>query len=184
MAGNSTPEGAAHARKIRWQRHHADPDKWFWTRVDRTAGDGACWPWLGRIMVKRRGYGRLKFKGVHTAAHRMALILSSGENRQEEFACHTCDNPPCCNPAHLFWGTPLENTQDMDAKGRRRSKERKIDINKLKERRTAGLSYSELAAEFCVNQASIGKALRKVGLSGAVRPNQNASLRARSRDDG
>jgi len=53
----------------------------------------------------------------HVLAHRMAWILTIGPT--SVFVLHHCDNPPCCNPAHLFTGTQTDNVRDMDAKGRR-----------------------------------------------------------------
>lgn len=169
---------AAEAREARWSMHHAEPGRWFWRRVNRDGGNEACWPWLGRAVKGRGGYGRLVFKGKSLGAHRMALILASGEERPEEFACHRCDNPICCNPAHLFWGSPKDNVDDCVAKGRKRGAPPKIDLARMKSLRAAGRSYTELAAEFHVNQASIAKALKRLGLNGPIRPNQNA-LRAR-----
>lgn len=54
-----------------------------------------------------------------TTAHRMAYILTHGPVPVEHDVCHHCDNPPCCNPAHLFDGSRSENMQDCVAKGRR-----------------------------------------------------------------
>ena len=151
---------ADHARKERWKQHHAEPEKWFWSRVDRKS-DEECWPWLGRVANRRGGYGRLMFQGRLTGAHRMALTLAKGEGGADKHACHQCDNPICCNPAHLFWGTPLENTRDCLAKGRRRAPHaRKIDRDEAARLHAEGWSYSRLAKRYSVNQASIGKALR------------------------
>lgn len=150
---------ADHARAERWAQHHADPAKWFWGRVDQSGGEDACWPWRGRVMASRRGYGRLTFKGRMVGAHRMALTISSGADRPDRFACHSCDNPVCCNPKHLFWGTHQDNMDDCVAKGRKRGARPKIDVPVMLAMREAGASYSQIAAHFGVNQASIGKAL-------------------------
>jgi hypothetical protein len=155
---------AAAALTARWERHHEHPERWFWARVDRSAGDDACWPWTGRVMATRRGYGRLMFKGRLVGAHRMALILATCSEHVDEFACHRCDNPVCCNPRHLFWGTPQDNVDDCVAKGRKRGAAPKIDLERVVKRRAEGASYSVLAEEFSVNQASIGKALRRAAL--------------------
>lgn len=156
---------AAVARKERWVRHHADPASWFWKRVDRTGGPDGCWPWLGRTMTSRRGYGRLVFKGRYVGAHRMALALVKGEPPDADmFACHACDNPVCCNPAHLWWGTHDENMADAVAKGRKRGAPRKIDLDECVALRATGLSYAALAERYSVNQASIGKALGRAAL--------------------
>lgn len=89
----------------------------FWARVDRTKD---CWEWQGSRTA--RGYGQLKLPRSTTniRAHRLAYFLATGRDPQEKLVCHTCDNPPCCNPAHLFLGDDADNVQDMVAKGRAR----------------------------------------------------------------
>lgn len=121
-------------------------------------------------MTKRGGYGRLTFKGRLIGAHRMALILHSKKDMLGMHACHRCDNPICCNPSHLFWGTPLDNTRDCMEKQRRRPPHpRKIALDEVVTLRAEGWSYSRLAERYSVNQASIGKALKRA-----------AALRARA----
>jgi hypothetical protein len=66
------------------------------------------------------GYGRLTFEGKRDKAHRVAYVLAKGPVPDGLCVCHTCDNPPCCNPAHLFLGTKNENNLDKQAKGRAR----------------------------------------------------------------
>lgn len=88
----------------------------FWSRVDRR-GPGECWPWTGFRQPK--GYGRLSWNGHGRAAHRLAWELTHGPIPDGLHACHTCDNPPCCNPTHLFLGTIADNNGDALAKGRR-----------------------------------------------------------------
>lgn len=79
--------------------------------VDSSGGPDACWPWMGHR--DSEGYGRYGGQRAHRIAARNAGMDISGK-----FVCHRCDNPPCCNPAHLFVGTALDNARDMVSKGR------------------------------------------------------------------
>lgn len=92
----------------------------FWAKVDRSAGPDRCWPWTGRRALDN--YGRYTAGGrggQEWLAHRFALQYSLGRPLlSTEFALHSCDNPPCCNPFHLRPGTKAENTADMMARRR------------------------------------------------------------------
>lgn len=91
----------------------------FWGMVDSSGGPDACWPWLGRRQAGKFDYGRLRWNSPkETEAHRVAYELATGEKLGSRHGCHSCDNPPCCNPAHIFPGTAGENAQDMWSKGR------------------------------------------------------------------
>jgi hypothetical protein len=97
----------------------SDEDR-FWRYVKRN-GPLECWPWIGPIAKYRRGYGQFKRdgrRGKSENAHRLAWEFTHGVPPDHLFVCHRCDNPPCCNPAHLFLGTPKENHDDMVSKGR------------------------------------------------------------------
>jgi len=91
----------------------------FWSKVDQK-GVNDCWPWNAGITS--RDYGQIHVrreagKVINHKAHRVAYTLKKGPTNDLE-VCHTCDNPPCCNPAHLFLGTHKENMDDRDKKGR------------------------------------------------------------------
>jgi hypothetical protein len=100
-------------------KNQAPPEERFWRFVEKS---NDCWKWNGS---KANGYGRFsvgsKSDGMFLA-HRFSWEL---HNKQEipkgMFVMHKCDNPECTNPDHLTLGTPKENTQDMIAKGRKRT---------------------------------------------------------------
>lgn len=89
----------------------------FWAKVDRSGGPDACWPWTA--CVGPHGYGLFQSRSRTTSrAHRVAYAMTHGNFDARLFVCHRCDNPPCCNPAHLWLGTTADNVADMVAKGR------------------------------------------------------------------
>ena len=82
----------------------------FWSYVDTSGGDDACWLWKGQI--NHNGYGLFSIKGKKTIASRMAAIIALGPLPEGRIVCHHCDNPPCCNPNHLYFGTARDNMRD------------------------------------------------------------------------
>lgn len=85
----------------------------------RTTETG-CMEWLGSY--NGRGYGVVYMPSISKIGvqftHRAVLILQGIEIPKGYFVCHKCDNPKCCNPDHLFIGTPKENQLDAQRKGR------------------------------------------------------------------
>ena len=86
----------------------------FWDRVDRS---GECWTW--KLSKSSNGYGQFyPSKGAPIGAHRFAAMISLSDWDPSLDVCHSCDNPPCVNPAHLWMGTARDNALDMSRKGR------------------------------------------------------------------
>lgn len=95
--------------------------KRFWASVEIKESD-ECWVWTGNRNVA--GYGRLWIGEKAYRANRVACALHYGEIGAGVLACHSCDNPPCCNPKHLFLGTEETNAMDSAAKGRKPQQKR------------------------------------------------------------
>lgn len=89
------------------------PEIRFWWYADKK--ESGCWEWTGAMC---RRYGRFSVNGKSYKANRYALYLRTGEMPEDRWACHTCDNPKCVNPDHLYWGTAKQNTDDRYARGR------------------------------------------------------------------
>lgn len=77
----------------------------------------ACWPWCRS--TNSTGYGQIMVKGGMRLAHRISWAVHHARDiPRPGVICHTCDNPPCVNPAHLFLGDQRANHWDMRSKGR------------------------------------------------------------------
>jgi hypothetical protein len=87
----------------------------FWKKVNKK-GEDECWEWLA--IKDKKGYGLFK-TATSRRASRFSYELHKGEIPKGMLVCHTCDNPPCVNPKHLWIGTNSDNMQDMMKKGRR-----------------------------------------------------------------
>lgn len=87
----------------------------LFARCDTRGGQEACWIWQGYVS---RGYGSVSMNGRPVRAHRAAWLLTRGEIPCGLFLCHSCDQPLCCNPSHLWLGTHTDNVRDCVAKGR------------------------------------------------------------------
>jgi hypothetical protein len=73
-----------------------------------------CWNWSS----KQKRYGRMRWRGDLWSAHRLMLSITEPVPDGRMYACHSCDNPKCVNPKHLFWGTNSDNMKDCVAKKR------------------------------------------------------------------
>ncbi len=88
---------------------------WFFDKV-RVGEPEECWEW--DRFRDSQGYGWAYLGGRRIPAARLAYEVSHGLGDPSLLACHHCDNPPCCNPDHIYLGTRLDNRKDMVARGR------------------------------------------------------------------
>lgn len=141
----------------------------FWEHLDRFClarperpDLGPCWLWVGNRGKKGHGTTSLK-TGKRILVHRLAWFLTHGK-LPDLCVCHRCDNPPCCNPAHLFEGTIQDNNADMYAKGRNgqphgeaagQTRFTEADVREIRRLSSVGLSQRKIAEIFKTRNSTI-----------------------------
>ena len=137
----------------------------FWKKVD-VRGDDDCWEWTAS--TKGNGikhlYGQFYIKGYKMVrAHRVAWIIKNGKATENLLVLHKCNNPLCCNPAHLYLGTASDNSRDavragthtgfkMRGENRPHNKLTKYDVLEMRRLyETRKISYGLLAKIFRIN---------------------------------
>lgn len=141
----------------------------FWSKVD-VRGENDCWPWKG---ATQKGYGHFRLNNPRRTrkAHTISYELTYGEFPTGMEGCHTCDNPICCNPKHVFPGSHADNMRDMIAKGRRKSPTYKGSQNPnavlceenvvvIKQLINSGQNNTEIGRRFSVSHSMISRIRR------------------------
>lgn len=142
--------------------------KFSWAKVDRRDTD-ECWPWKGALGTW--GYGQCSLDGRSVNASRAAYAAANDGIEAGLVVCHSCDNPACCNPSHLFAATQAENLADCRAKGRQVYKTgvshhratAKLTEEMVAEARRLyadGVSQSEIGRRWGIHSSTISRAVR------------------------
>lgn len=131
-----------------------------------TLSPNGCWEWQAAAAGK--GYGMMKRPGTRTQiyAHRLSYLLHHGPLTEADMVCHSCDNPKCVKPSHLFKGSCKDNLQDMKSKSRHLFGERngssKLTAEKVRQmHRLAeqGVSQGKIGKAYGVSQGTVNKIL-------------------------
>ena len=136
----------------------------FWSKV-QVLGDGECWEW--QAYKSNSGYGRFRLDGRDQLAHRVAYWLEHDEIPEGAHILHVCDNPPCCNPSHLYIGDASRNMRDAYDRGQKKptigelNGRAKLTPAKAKEIRglAHALTQDHLARMFRVSQSTVSRVI-------------------------
>ena len=139
-----------------------------------TRNQSGCWVWGG---AKTEGYGMKWYKpiGRQDFVHRIVAALELGYNlndasRKRLYVLHKCNNRLCCNPGHLYIGTPKENARDAiiagTVKGRRGekcnwAKLTEKDVYLIRRLRDQGNTHQEIADVVGISRRGVGRILAR-----------------------
>jgi len=138
----------------------------FWSHVDMR-GPHECWEWQASLHTS--GYGRFKIASYRTMmANRVALVIHTEQEPSGMMALHHCDNPKCCNPHHLYWGTASDNMQDRARRGRANAPNRagvnngaakltEAQLAEIIEKFRRGLSNKQIASGLPVSHSLVSR---------------------------
>lgn len=122
----------------------------------------SCWIWTGPVFKLRGGYGCFtarKFGIIQQRAHRVSWTIFCGEITSEQHVLHSCDNPLCVNPGHLFLGDQPANMDDKVSKNRQ-NKGDSHGMHKLTELEAISIrndprKYIEIADHYNISEATV-----------------------------
>lgn len=140
----------------------------FWSKVALTANQDLCWNW--RATKHKKGYGNFWFNGQLMRATHISIFYKTGVlPNKGSFACHTCDNPSCVNPNHIFIGTNQDNMNDKVKKGRMsclkgesnpKAKLTEGGVREIRYLYNSGLNYPEISTKVGVSRSMVGGIIR------------------------
>jgi hypothetical protein len=152
----------------------------FWDNVGPIDKNG-CWAWKGSKF--RFGYGKMNHKNKAIAAHRVSWLIHNGGIPDNLCVLHSCDNPPCTNPKHLFLGSHADNAADRNKKGRQARGDRQGSrlhpesllrgsrhqnsklteqvVIRIRKERKGGETQQSLANKYRVSRSTISQIVRR-----------------------
>lgn len=149
--------------------------------TDKTGGPDACWLW--KASHNGVGYGTVCWQKKYQLAHRATWEQHHGAIPLGMYLCHKCDNPLCVNPAHMFVGTPRDNSRDMVEKMRgchgARQGAAKLTDAKVRAIRADTRSQDVIAAEYGISQSNVSHIQRGntwTHLGGAIRRREDGVI--------
>lgn len=122
-----------------------------------------CWIWTGSTTLF--GYGEIRMKDYPRVVHRIRYEHEFGLIPKGLFVLHTCDNPLCSNPYHMFLGTRADNNNDRHRKGRTYKGPRRpsdpIQVKTIKSLKNSHLTYTEIAKYFRITTLTVSNIIRR-----------------------
>lgn len=131
----------------------------FWEKVDKRGPDD-CWEWNACRTCD--GYGQFYIDRRAFYAHRVTFVVTNGDTKLQ--VCHTCNNPSCCNPKHLYAGTQRDNMSQCVIDDRHEpsrgensgnAKLTESDVREIRMLRTEGRLLREIADEFGISDSHV-----------------------------